>query len=345
MTISLKATSITLSISFLYLFCLPRKRGIMDQNNQSTVTEFLLLGLSERPEQQPLLFNIFLAMYLVTMLGNLLIILATGSDLHLHTPMYFFLANLSFADACFSSTIVPKMLVNIQTHSETISYEGCLSQMYLLMTFGALDDFLLGVMAYDCYVAICRPLHYSTLMSPLVCVLLLAACWVLTSFAALLHTLLMARLSFCASKTIQHFFCDVVPLLQLSCSDTRTNQVAVFIVGSVVLTGPLSLVILSYARIIPTILRIPSASGRQKAFSTCGSHLTVVFLFYGTAISVYLDPPLSHSGGKDRVAAVIYTVVIPMLNPFIYSLRNSDVKTALKKLLGIHTLLFLLVSL
>ncbi|XP_055257153.1 olfactory receptor 1N2-like [Moschus berezovskii] len=310
----------------------------MDQNNQSSATEFLLLGLSERPEQQPLLFGIFLALYLLTMLGNLLIILAIGSDPHLHTPMYFFLANLSLADAGFSSTTVPKMLVNIQTHSQTISYGECLAQMHLFMTFGALDDFLLGVMAYDRYVAICQPLHYSTLMSPLVCMLLLAACWVLTSLAALLHTLLMARLSFCADNTIHHFFCDVVPLLQLSCSDTSINQVALFIVCSIILTGPLSLIILSYARIISSILRVPSASGRQKAFSTYGSHLTVVFLFYGTAIGVYLCPPSSHSGGEDRLAAVFYTVVTPMLNPFIYSLRNKDMKVALSRLSGIHTL-------
>ena len=315
-----------------------RKCGGMDQKNQSSVTEFLLLGLSESPEQQPLLFGIFLALYLVTVLGNLLIILAIGSDPHLHTPMYFFLANLSLADAGFSSTTVPKMLVSIQTHSQTISYGGCLAQMHLFMTFGALDDFLLGVMAYDRYVAICWPLHYSTLMSPLVCMLLLAACWVLTNLAALLHTLLVARLSFCADNTIHHFFCDVVPLLQVSCSDTSINQGALFAVGSMILTGPLSLIILSYTRIISSILRVPSASGRQKAFSTCGSHLTVVFLFYGTAIGVYLCPPSSHSGGEDRLAAVFYTVVTPMLNPFIYSLRNKDMKVALSRLLGIHTL-------
>ncbi|XP_044120325.1 olfactory receptor 1N2-like [Neovison vison] len=310
----------------------------MDRINQSSVTEFLLLGLSESPEQQPLLFAIFVGMYLVTVMGNLLIILAIGFDPHLHTPMYFFLANLSFADACFSSTTVPKMLVNIQRQSQTIPYGGCLAQMHFFMTFGALDDFLLGVMAYDRYVAICRPLHYSMLMRPLVCMLLLVACWLLTNLAALLHTLLMARLSFCAGNSIHHFFCDVVPLLQLSCSDTSTNQVALFTVGSMILTGPLSLIILSYAHIISTILRVPSASGRQKAFSTCGSHLTVVFLFYGTAIGVYLFPPSSHSGGKDRVAAVFYTVVTPMLNPFIYSLRNSDMKAALRNLFGIHTL-------
>nr|XP_044635533.1 olfactory receptor 1N2-like [Equus asinus] len=196
----------------------------MDRINQSSVTGFLLLGLSERPEQQPLLFGIFLGMYLVTVMGNLLIILAIGFDPHLHTPMYFFLANLSFADGCFSSTIVPRMLVNIRTHNQTISYGECLAQMYFFMMFGGLDDFLLGVMAYDRYVAICKPLHYSTLMSPLVCVLMLTASWVLTNLAALLHTLLMARLSFCAGNTIHHFFCDVIPLLQLSCSDTCTNQ-------------------------------------------------------------------------------------------------------------------------
>ncbi|XP_004712662.1 olfactory receptor-like protein DTMT [Echinops telfairi] len=309
-----------------------------DKSNQSSVSEFLLLGFSERPDQQPLLLGIFLSMYLVTVMGNVLIILAISFDPHLHTPMYFFLSNLSFADACFSSTIVPKMLVNIQTHSQTICYEGCLAQMHFFMTFGALDDFLLGAMAYDRYVAICRPLHYTTLMSPLMCVLLLALCWVLTTLAALLHTLLMARLSFCSGNTIHHFFCDVVPLLQLSCSDTSTNQVALFIVGSLILTGPLSLIILSYAHIISTILQVPSASGRQKAFSTCGSHLTVVFLFYGAAIGVYLCPPSSHSGGKDRIAAVFYTVVTPMLNPFIYSLRNKEMKTALRRLIALSTL-------
>ncbi|XP_075415644.1 olfactory receptor 1N2-like [Tenrec ecaudatus] len=309
-----------------------------DKSNHSSVSEFLLLGFSERPDQQPLLLGIFLSMHLVTVMGNVLIILAISFEPHLHTPMYFFLSNLSFADACFSSTIVPKMLVNIQTHRQTIRYEGCLAQMHFFMTFGALDDLLLGAMAYDRYVAICRPLHYTTLMSPLLCVLLLALCWVLTTLAALLHTLLMARLSFCSGNTIHHFFCDVVPLLQLSCSDTSTNQIALFIVCSMILTGPLSLIIMSYAHILSTILRVPSASGRQKAFSTCGSHLTVVFLFYGAAIGVYLCPPSSHSGGKDRIAAVFYTVVTPMLNPFIYSLRNKEMKTALGRLIGLSTL-------
>ncbi|XP_008047802.1 olfactory receptor 1N2-like [Carlito syrichta] len=310
----------------------------MEKSNQYNVSEFLLFGLSEKPEQQPLLFGIFLGMYLVTMLGSLLIILAINFDSHLHTPMYFFLANLSFADTCFASTTVPKMLVNMQTQSQTISYGECLTQMHFFMMFGALDDFLLGVMAYDRYVAICKPLHYSTLMSPLVCILLLAACWILTNLAALLHTLLMARLSFCAGNTIHHFFCDVAPLLQLSCSDTSTNRIALFTVGSIILTGPLSLILLSYVRIISTTLRVPSVSGRQKVFSTCGSHLTVVFLFYGAAIGVYLCPPSSQLEGKDKVAAVFYTVVTPMLNPFIYSLRNKNMKTALRRLFDLTAL-------
>ncbi|XP_059268190.1 olfactory receptor 1J4-like isoform X2 [Mustela nigripes] len=311
----------------------------MDRINQSSVTEFLLLGLSERPEQQPLLFAIFVGMYLVTVMGNLLIILAIGFDPHLHTPMYFFLANLSFADACFSSTTVPKMLVNIQRQSQTIPYGGCLAQMYFFMTFGALDDFLLGVMAYDRYMAICRPLHYSTLMRPLVCMLLLVACWLLTNLAALLHTLLMARLSFCAGNSIHHFFCDVVPLLQLSCSDTSTNQVALFTVSCMILTGPLSLIILSYAHIISTILRVPSARGIFKAMSTCGSHLSVVSLYYGTIIGLYFFPSSSSSSEKNIIASVMYTVVTPLLNPFIYSLRNRDMKGALEKLFNRATVL------
>ncbi|XP_072486316.1 olfactory receptor 1N2-like [Notamacropus eugenii] len=304
----------------------------MEVENQTVVSEFLLLGLSEQPEQQLILFGLFLVMYLVTVIGNLSIILAIGSDSHLHSPMYFFVANLSFADICFISTTVPKMLANIWTQSQTISYEGCLTQMHFFMTFGALDDFLLGVMAYDRYVAICQPLHYAMVMNSGICVLLIAVCWFLTNSAAFLHTFLMAGLTFCAENSIPHFFCDLIPLLSLSCSDTNTNQLMLFFVGSLVLTAPLTLIVISYVLIVSAILRIPSTSGRWKAFSTCGSHLTVVSLFYGAAIGVYLCPPSTHSAGKDRIAAVLYTVVTPMLNPFIYSLRNRDIKGALGKL-------------
>ncbi|XP_027723707.1 olfactory receptor 1N2-like [Vombatus ursinus] len=305
----------------------------MEIENQTIVSEFLLLGFSEEPEQQPILFGLFLIMYLVSVVGNLSIILAIGSDSYLHSPMYFFVANLSFADICFISTTVPKMLANIWTQSQRISYEGCLTQMHFFMTFGALDDFLLGVMAYDRYIAICQPLHYATVMKSGICVLLLAVCWILTSSAAFLHTFLMAGLTFCAENSIPHFFCDLTPLLSLSCSNTSTNQLMLYIVGSMVLTAPLILIVISYVCIISAILRIPSNSGRWKAFSTCGSHLTVVSLFYGAAIGVYLCPLSSRSAGKDRIAAVLYTVVTPMLNPFIYSLRNRDMKGALGKLL------------
>uniref|UniRef100_UPI003753E818 consOR1 n=1 Tax=synthetic construct TaxID=32630 RepID=UPI003753E818 len=305
----------------------------MEGENQSSVSEFLLLGLSSQPEQQNLLFALFLSMYLVTVLGNLLIILAISSDSHLHTPMYFFLSNLSFTDICFSSVTVPKMLVNIQTQSKSISYAGCLTQMYFFIAFGNLDSFLLAVMAYDRYVAICHPLHYTTIMSPRLCVLLVALSWVLSNLHALLHTLLMARLSFCASNEIPHFFCDLSPLLKLSCSDTHVNELVIFTEGLLVIVTPFLCILVSYVRIVSTVLKIPSAKGKWKAFSTCGSHLTVVSLFYGTIIGVYFQP-LSTYSVKDTVATVMYTVVTPMLNPFIYSLRNKDMKGALRKLLS-----------
>lgn len=305
--------------------------------NQTTVSDFILLGFSENLEEQPFLFVTFLGIYLVTIMGNLLIILAIISDPHLHTPMYFFLANLSLTDVCFTSASIPKMLANIHTQSQTISYSGCFAQLYFLLMFGGFDNLLLAVMAYDRYVAICQPLRYNTAMSPQVCALMLGTCWALTNCPALVHTLLLTRVTFCARKAIAHFYCDPNALLKLACSETRINELMIIILGLMFLTAPLTLIVLSYVRISWAVFGISSPGGRWKAFSTCGSHLTVVFLFYGTAISVYLEPPSSRSGGKDRVAAVFYTVVTPMLNPFIYSLRNNDVKMALKRLLGSHT--------
>ncbi|XP_075415653.1 olfactory receptor 1N1-like [Tenrec ecaudatus] len=273
-------------------------------------------------------------MYLVTMLGNLLIILAISSDPHLHTPMYFFLANLSFIDTCFTCTIVPKVLVNIQTQHYTISYNGCLMQMYFFMTFALLDDFLLAVMAYDRYVAICLPLHYNTIMRPQRCLLLVAASWFCSHLLAFSLILLMSQFSFCASHSISHFFCDLLPLLKLVCSDTHIFQVMMFMEAALSGVVPLTCVLTSYAHIIHSILRIPSAGGKQKVFSTCGSHLTVVTLFYGTVFVVYFQPSSSYSPNTGIVASVIYTMVTPMLNPFIYSLRNKDMKKALWRLLG-----------
>ncbi|XP_022357628.1 olfactory receptor 1G1-like [Enhydra lutris kenyoni] len=302
--------------------------------NQTSISDFLLLGFSDHPEQQPLLFGLFLAMYLVTMLGNLLIILAIVSDQHLHTPMYFFLANLSFVETCFSCTIVPKVLVSIKTQHHAISHTGCLMQMYFFMALTLLDDFLLAVMAYDRYVAICLPLHYTTIMCPQRCLLLVAASWLCAHLLAFSLTLLMAQFSFCASHSIPHFFCDVPPLLKLACSDTQIYQDTML--TEAVFTGmiPLTCVLVSYAHIMHTILRIPSSGRKHKVFSTCGSHLSVVTLFYGTLFLVYFRPSSSYSADTGMIVSVIYTMVTPMLNPFIYSLRNRDMKRALWRLSG-----------
>ncbi|KAL6090178.1 hypothetical protein STEG23_035994 [Scotinomys teguina] len=301
--------------------------------NQSSVSEFFLRGISGFPEQQQLLYGIFLCMYLVTLTGNVLIILAIGSDPHLHTPMYFFLANLSFADMGLISSTVTKMLFNVQTQRHTISYTGCLTQMYLFMMFGDLDSFFLAVMAYDRYVAICRPLHYSTIMSARFCALMLALCWVLTNIVALTHTLLMARLSFCVVGEIAHFFCDITSVLKISCSDTHVNELVLSGFGGTVLMVPFVSIVISYVHIVFAVLRVKTSGGGSKAFSTCSSHLCVVCVFYGTLFSVYLFPPSVESTEKDVAAAAMYTVVTPMLNPFIYSLRNKDMKGALKRLL------------
>ncbi|XP_043837105.1 olfactory receptor 1N1-like [Dromiciops gliroides] len=305
----------------------------MELGNQTAIFEFFLHGLSQWSEHQDLFFGLFLSMYLVTLAGNLLIFLAIVTETCLHTPMYFFLACLSIADIGLSSSIVLKMLHNMHTQHHTISYTGCLMQLYFFLTFGNLDSLLLGVMAYDRYVAICRPLHYNTAMSPRLCVLLVSACFVTTNIHALIHTILMSKLSFCVRREISHFFCDISPLLKVSCSDTHINELMVFVVGGPVLMFPFLCTMASYIQIVSAILRIPSGSGgRRKAFSTCGSHLSVVSLFYGTTSSVYLVPSSSFST-KDIVTSVVYTVVTPMLNPFLYSLRNRDMKAALRNLI------------
>ncbi|XP_004632947.1 olfactory receptor 1I1 [Octodon degus] len=306
----------------------------MEPENQTTVSEFLLLGLAEDPEVQPMLFGLLLSMYLVTVLGNLFIILAIITDSHLHTPMYFFLCNLSLVDIFFSSTTVPKMLVNIWTQRKAIPFTGCLAQMYAFHLFRTMDSFLLAMMAIDRFVAIVHPLRYSVLMSPCVCVLLVLGPWVLTNLQSMVHTCLMAQLTFCAGSEIPHFFCDLMPLLKLSCSDTHTNELVIFVFGIIMGVSPLSCILLSYVCIFRAVLRIPSAQGKWKAFSTCSSHLTVVSLFYGTIFAVYLQPTSLDSSQKDKAAALMCGVVIPTLNPFIYSLRNKDMKAALRKLVS-----------
>ncbi|KAL1287739.1 OR1E1 [Ovibos moschatus] len=303
----------------------------MTGRNQTIVSEFLLLGLPIESEHQNLFYVLFLAMYVTTILGNLLILVLICLDPHLHTPMYLFLSNLSFSDLCFSSVTMPKLLQNMQSQDPSIPYAGCLTQMYFFLFFGDLESFLLVAMAYDRYVAICFPLHYTAIMGPRLCLSLLVLSWVLTTFHAMLHTLLMARLHFCEDNVIAHFFCDMSALLKLSCSDTRVNELVIFITGGLILVIPFLLIITSYARIVSSTLKVPSARGIHKAFSTCGSHLTVVSLFYGTVIGLYLCPSANNSTVKETVMAMMYTVVTPMLNPFIYSLRNRDMKGALRR--------------
>ncbi|XP_032706680.1 olfactory receptor 1L6-like [Lontra canadensis] len=304
----------------------------MSRGNQSHVAEFLLLGLTSDPKEQGWLFASFLAMYLVNVAGNSVIIAAIWGDARLHTPMYFFLSNLFFVDICFTNVIVPRMLANMLSKNKKVPFAQCFTQMYFFVACAITDSFLLAAMALDRYTAICHPLHYTMTMSPQRCLLLATASWVLSHLHSLTHTILMARLSFCGPNVIHHFFCDVQPLLTLSCSDTSVNELLAFTEGSFVIMSPFILIIVSYVFITRAVLRVPSGGGRYKVFSTCGSHLTVVALFYGTAISVYIRPSSTYSVTKDRVVTIIYTVVIPMLNPFIYSLRNKDMKRALRKL-------------
>ncbi|XP_075393446.1 olfactory receptor 7A5-like [Tenrec ecaudatus] len=306
----------------------------MEPGNHTQVPEFILLGLSEEAELQPLLFGLFLSMYLVTFTGNLLIILAITTDSHLHRPMYFFLSNLSFADICFTSTTVPKMLMNIQMQNKVITYEDCITQMYFFLLFAALENFLLTVMAYDRFLAICHPLHYTVIMNPRFCGLLLLASWVLSFLDSLLNGLMVLQLSFCTKLEISHFFCELDQVVQLACSDTFLDDLVMYL--TIVLLGgiPLTGILFSYTKIVSSILKIASAGGKYKAFSTCGSHLSVVALFYGTALGVYVSSAAIENSRASATASVMYTVATPMLNPFIYSLRNKDIKQALRKLVS-----------
>ncbi|XP_028716521.1 olfactory receptor 50 [Peromyscus leucopus] len=306
----------------------------MRRDNESTVSEFILLGLPIRPEDQGMYSAFFLAMYLTTVLGNLLIILLIRLDSHLHTPMYFFLSHLAFTDISFSSVTAPKMLMNMLTHSQSISYAGCVSQVYFFLSFADLDSFLLTSMAYDRYVAICHPLHYTTIMSQSLCILLVVVSWVLSSANALVHTLLLARLSHFRDNTIPHYFCDLSALLKLSSSDTTINELVILPLGTLVITLPFICILVSYGYIGATILRTPSIKGICKALSTCGSHLSVVCLYYGAIIGLYLVPSSNSINDKDVIVAVLYTVVTPMLNPFIYSLRNHDIKGAVRNIIS-----------
>ncbi|XP_015344333.1 olfactory receptor 7C2-like [Marmota marmota marmota] len=303
----------------------------MERGNQTG--NFILLGFTDDPDLQFLLLGLLLAMYLVTVLGNLLIILATISDSHLHTPMYFFLSNLSLADIGFTSTTIPKALRNIHTHSKGIAFAGCVSQVYFFL-FACQDNLLLTVMAYDRFVAICHPLHYVDIMNPRLCLLMALGSLLVSVLGALPGPLSILRLSLCTNIEIPHFFCDLPAVLKLACSDTLISHIVLYSETIVLGVFPLTGILLSYSQIFSSILRISSDRGKYKAFSTCGSHLLVVSLFYGTGLGVYLSSVATLSSRMTLMASVMYTMVTPMLNPFIYSLRNRDIKVALGRVLS-----------
>ncbi|XP_006271548.1 olfactory receptor 10A4-like [Alligator mississippiensis] len=300
--------------------------------NHTSVSYFVFLGFADYPELNSVLSVAFLLAYLITLAGNLLIIIITLADSALHTPMYFFLRNLSFLEICYTSVTIPKMLTSLFLDNKTISFIGCATQMYFLLFLGGTECYLLAMMAYDRYVAICHPLHYPVLMSSRVSMELAAASWI-TNFLVLMgHIAAIFTLPFCSSHEINHFFCDVPPVMELACGDTHGTEIAILLVALFFVLVPFVLILVSYAHIISTILKMPSAEGRYKAFSTCSSHLLAVIIFYGTACAAYLKPKSSHSANGDKIIALFYSVVTPMLNPIIYSLRNKDVKEALRRL-------------
>ncbi|XP_074812885.1 olfactory receptor 5AR1-like [Natator depressus] len=303
----------------------------MEKGNHLVVTEFILSGLTDRPELQVPLFGLFLLIYVITLVGNGGMILIITLDPQLHTPMYIFLWNLSFCDLCLSSTISPKMLLNLLAESKSISFTACAVQMSLSIAFADIEGFLLTVMAYDRYVAICNPLLYAVTMSRQLCKQLVAGVYAVGLVDSVIPTCVTFRLSFCSSNIVNHFFCDIPPLLALSCSDTHINEIMMFAFTLCITVSIFVTILLSYVYITSTILQIRSAEGRRKAFSTCSFHLTAVVLFYGTQLFMYLGPTSSYSMDTDKIVSVFYSLVIPMLNPLIYSLRNTEVKDALRR--------------
>ncbi|XP_062072540.1 olfactory receptor 3A1 [Lepus europaeus] len=301
--------------------------------NGTAVTEFILLGLVETPELWPVVFVLFLFAYLITVGGNLSILAAVLVDPKLHTPMYFFLGNLSVLDVGCISVTVPSMLARLLSHKRTVPYGACLSQLFFFHLLVGVDCFLLTAMAYDRFLAICRPLTYSTRMSQTVQRTLVAVSWACAFTNALTHTVAISTLNFCGPNVINHFYCDLPQLFQLSCSSTRFNELLLFAVGFIMAGSPMALIVTSYVHVAAAVLRIRSAEGRKKAFSTCGSHLTVVAIFYGSGIFNYMRLGSTKLSDKDKAVGIFNTVVNPMLNPLIYSLRNPDVQAALWKVL------------
>ncbi|XP_075700734.1 olfactory receptor 12D1-like [Rhinoderma darwinii] len=305
----------------------------MEKLNETFVTEFILLGITNLPQLQVVLFVTFLMFYLLSFFGNLSILTAVIADHGLHTPMYFLLCNLSFLDFFYATTTVPKMLSGLLLEDKKISFQACIVQLHIFHFLGSTEAMLLTSMSYDRYVAICNPLRYHVLMARAMCIQLALTSWLVGFLYSLSHTILTSRLPFCNMNKITHFYCDIKPLLKLACTDTHINESLVNIVTGTVALGTFILIIISYIFIATHLQNISSEQGRSKAFSTCTSHLTVVLLYYGTAFCTYLRPATKDSLEQDRMTAVLFTVITPALNPIIYALRNKDVKRALRKLL------------
>ncbi|XP_068827161.1 olfactory receptor 6C4-like [Capricornis sumatraensis] len=298
--------------------------------NQTYITEFILLGLTDTPELQSVIFILLFLTYVFSIIGNLTIITLTLLDSHLHTPMYFFLWNFSFLEISFTTTFTPRLLFSISTGNKSISFAGCFTQYFFAIFLGATEFYLLAAMSYDRYVAICKPLHYMTIMNSRVCIQLILCSWLAGFLIILSPIILTSQLDFCASNKLNHYYCDYGPLIEISCSDTRLLELVDFILAVVTLVLTLMLVILSYTNIIQTVLKIPSAQQRKKAFSTCSSHMIVITLSYGSCIFMYIKPSAKEGVAFNKGVAVLNTSIAPLLNPFIYTLRNEQVKQAFK---------------
>ncbi|XP_069805766.1 olfactory receptor 5V1-like [Dendropsophus ebraccatus] len=303
----------------------------MENSTQTVVKTFILLGLSNVSSLQVVFSLLFIFMYLVIVSGNFILIIFVLLNPRLQTPMYFFLTNLAVIDICFSSTVVPKILITTLSRDKSISFFGCAAQLYLHLALGGSECLLLAVMSYDRYIAICKPLQYNTIMGKRFCLNLIGGCWIASFFNSFLLTLYTFQLPFCRSNIIEHFFCEMPPLFHLSCADTWFNELAKYISVGLIVLGSFLLILMSYLYITLAILKIRSNKQRQKAFSTCASHLTVVTLYYGAIMFMHLRPHYAYSPEQDRVVTILYTVVTPMLNPIIYSIRNKDVKKAIRR--------------
>ncbi|KAM4663617.1 olfactory receptor 2G6-like [Discoglossus pictus] len=303
----------------------------MEYSNQSSVNGFIIIGLSNAPHLKATLFTLFLIFYIVTLSGNLLLITVVRTNTQLQTPMYFFLSNLSVIDICFSSSVVPTILVNTLSEKGSISLPGCVVQMYVSLVMGSTECIILSVMAYDRYVAICNPLQYTSVMNTKFCIYLAIGSWAVGFINSTIEVFLTFQLPFCRSHNLNHFFCEMPPFFKLSCIDTWFNELVMYITAGIIAMCASFLTIISYIYIISTILKMQSSQIRYKAFSTCGSHLTVISIYYGTIMFMYMRPRTRNSPETDKTLSIIYTTVTPMLNPIIYSIRNKDVKGAITK--------------